>query len=652
MRKRIHEDSEEHFYLNNKAGGSMRTFAQTFQRTSLWLVVLLLVAGGTAFAQVPVSLPNLTAQPGATVTIPVTVGSLTASNIGSYDFEVSCDTTILRFTGADGSGTLSNGLFVVANNSVSPYGPGKMKVVCASGTAILGSGVLVNLTAVAQTKLATTSLQFSNVHLYPVGGFISVALTLTPGSVRVKGVNHAPTLTAITAKSVAEGALLNFTATATDADLPNDTLTYSLKSPPTGATIGNRTGIFDWTPTFGQAGVYPVTVKVTDLDGAADSTVVSITVTHTNRKPTFVSKMRDTTISDITLYTFAYAATDPDAGTTLTYKLESGPTGASVSSSGLFSWTPTAVQLGAFNVVASVSDGSLADTAKSAITVIHVNHKPSFVSKLRDTTINEGTTLTFSYLATDPDAGSTVTYSLVNAPSGAIISASGALIFVPPANPAGSYVITAVASDGSLADTAKATVSVNRKPVNVSRTPSTVSLVSRNVATTFTVVASDPDGNTLTFTWKVNGVTEKTGDNTFTRTFTDAQGTPKTVTAIFADAGGLKDSTVWSFSITPVEGTEFIPTEYALGQNYPNPFNPSTTIRFDLPKEGVVTMEIFNVLGVRVRSLVSGVTFNAGTFMITWDGRDDRGQVVPSGIYLYRISTGDFHAAKRMTLLK
>jgi len=222
-----------------------------------------------------------------------------------------------------------------------------------------------------------------------------------------------------------------------------------------------------------------------------------------------------------------------------------------------------------------------------------------------------------------------------------------------PANPSRTYSFVFIVNDGFLADTAKAAVTVNRKPVRRSFSAS-VTVVSQNRPQQFLVSAYDPDGGSLTFTWKLNGAqVQQGGDSTYTRTFSDPQGTPKSLVCVFSDATGLKDSVSWNFTITWVASYNGeVPIQFDLGQNYPNPFNPSTTIRFDLPKEGTVTMDVFNVLGIRVRSLVHGETFNAGTYMITWDGRDDRNQVVPSGIYLYRISTGDFHAAKRMTLLK
>ncbi|GEM_PF-2453809 len=105
-------------------------------------------------------------------------------------------------------------------------------------------------------------------------------------------------------------------------------------------------------------------------------------------------------------------------------------------------------------------------------------------------------------------------------------------------------------------------------------------------------------------------------------------------------------------SPTGVEEEVVRPTEFSLSQNYPNPFNPSTTIRFGLPKEAPVTLEIYNVLGVKVRTLIAGETMNAALHSVVWDGKDDAGVAVPSGVYLYRIYADQFQASKKMTLIK
>ncbi len=98
-------------------------------------------------------------------------------------------------------------------------------------------------------------------------------------------------------------------------------------------------------------------------------------------------------------------------------------------------------------------------------------------------------------------------------------------------------------------------------------------------------------------------------------------------------------------------GSNPVPTSYALLQNYPNPFNPSTTIQFRLPKVSEVNLTVYNVLGQQVRSLVADVR-EAGTHTIEWDGRDDNGSTVQSGMYFYRIQMPNFTDSRKMTLLK
>jgi flagellar hook assembly protein FlgD len=95
-----------------------------------------------------------------------------------------------------------------------------------------------------------------------------------------------------------------------------------------------------------------------------------------------------------------------------------------------------------------------------------------------------------------------------------------------------------------------------------------------------------------------------------------------------------------------------IPTEFALAQNYPNPFNPSTSIQFDLPKTASVTLEIYNILGISIRSLIRDEAMNSGRYTAVWDGRDEGGRGVSSGVHVYRISAGDFHASKKMAFVR
>ena len=94
-----------------------------------------------------------------------------------------------------------------------------------------------------------------------------------------------------------------------------------------------------------------------------------------------------------------------------------------------------------------------------------------------------------------------------------------------------------------------------------------------------------------------------------------------------------------------------VPEAYGLGQNLPNPFNPSTTIEYEVPESGNVRLIVYNLLGQQVRTLVSD-NIEAGFHTIVWDGADEFGRGVASGIYIYRMSAGEFKATKRMMFLK
>ncbi|RKY89829.1 hypothetical protein DRQ15_08705, partial [candidate division KSB1 bacterium] len=99
------------------------------------------------------------------------------------------------------------------------------------------------------------------------------------------------------------------------------------------------------------------------------------------------------------------------------------------------------------------------------------------------------------------------------------------------------------------------------------------------------------------------------------------------------------------------EGSGVESNVFSLSQNYPNPGNPSTTITFTLPQKAHVTLEIYNLLGQRVRTLVEGVK-EAGSHSVVWDGRDEWGKIVPTGIYLYRLQSADFVRVKKMVLVR
>jgi hypothetical protein len=98
--------------------------------------------------------------------------------------------------------------------------------------------------------------------------------------------------------------------------------------------------------------------------------------------------------------------------------------------------------------------------------------------------------------------------------------------------------------------------------------------------------------------------------------------------------------------VTDVEPGAEIPTVYELGQNYPNPFNPSTVIKFSIPNSGLVTLKVFNILGQEVVTLVNEIK-PIGIYEVSFDASN-----LTTGLYIYRIESGDFTATKKMMLIK
>ena len=116
-----------------------------------------------------------------------------------------------------------------------------------------------------------------------------------------------------------------------------------------------------------------------------------------------------------------------------------------------------------------------------------------------------------------------------------------------------------------------------------------------------------------------------------------------------------KDANVFSINLLPFSidiGTavelvdEEIPATYRLAQNYPNPFNPLTTIAFDLPQSGIVTLKVYDVLGREVAVLTSG-NYPAGSFKTRWEAIG-----FSSGVYFYKIQAGTYFETKKLILLR
>ena len=125
------------------------------------------------------------------------------------------------------------------------------------------------------------------------------------------------------------------------------------------------------------------------------------------------------------------------------------------------------------------------------------------------------------------------------------------------------------------------------------------------------------------------------------------------VTATATDAAGNTSEFSSPYIIAAIDmiQTAQVPTEFSVSQNYPNPFNPATTIYYSLPSRDFVTLEVYNCVGRKIRTLVNQNQV-AGYHSVVWDGQADNGLSLASGIYLYHFKAGTFTAIKKMILIK
>ena len=116
---------------------------------------------------------------------------------------------------------------------------------------------------------------------------------------------------------------------------------------------------------------------------------------------------------------------------------------------------------------------------------------------------------------------------------------------------------------------------------------------------------------------------------------------------------GLWEITLPAGPVTAVEetGDGAVPANSALAQNYPNPFNPGTVIPFQINLGDRVELVVYDLAGQKIRTLVNG-QLAAGSYTADWDGRDQSGVVVASGVYLYQLHAGTHRETRKLTLLR
>ncbi|MGH8014742.1 MAG: beta strand repeat-containing protein, partial [Candidatus Zixiibacteriota bacterium] len=387
--------------------------------------------------------------------------------------------------------------------------------------------------------------------------------------------NQAPILATIGPRATTEGVLLSFAVSSTDPDGTIPNLTTSTL--PTGATFinnGNGTGSFNWTPTFTQAGNYPIRFYASDA-AATDSEVVIITVNEAgNQRPVMATVGNKTTTEGVNL-NFGISATDVD-GTTPVLTSSTLPTGATFidngNGTGTFNWTPSFTQSGTYNNIRFfASDGQLVDTELISINVTEAGNQPPVLATIGSKVTNENVNLNFDISATDPD-GVIPSFTTSTLPSGATFvnngNGTGTFNWTPTFTQAGLYNIVFRASDGAAVDTEVVQISVieagNQEPVLAAIGAKSTT---ENVNLTFGISAVDPDGTipNLTTSTLPTGATfvnngNGTGSFNWTPTFTQSG----TYNITFRATDGLATDTE-RITITVLEAGNQFPVLAAIG---------------------------------------------------------------------------------------
>lgn len=493
---------------------------------------------------------------------------------------------------------------------------------------------------------------------YTQAGAYDVTIFVSDGSmidseivaITVTAANGAPLLTAVDSLLMAEGDTLTVAIGAIDPD--GDPVTLTAENLPSNTAFvdyGDGSGSFTFYPDFTQAGEYAVTFIASD-GLLADSEVVVLTVIAVNQLPVLAAIGPQTVAEGDTL-NLVVSADDPDGTIPMLTASTLPPHAAFLDNgdgTGTFAFTPDFDQAGVVYITFYASDGWAIDSEQVMITVTGVN-RPPVLAAIGSQSVVEGDTLIFDITATDPDADS-LALSAENLPANASFTdhgdGTGRLMFTPAIAQIGVFTVSFMASDGILVDSEAVDITAAvHAPVIITGNvllPGTV--VSYIIDSIETVTAdwsgiyaiSVPYGWSGAVTPTMAGYTFTPADRSYTTVLSDQidqDFIPSLATDVDDETGGP------------------LPDRFSVAQNHPNPFNPSTVIEYAVPKQARVTIAVYDVLGRWVRTLVDEEQ-PAGWHQVVWDGADQAGSGVSTGMYFYRLQAEGFTQTRKMVLMK
>ena len=362
-------------------------------------------------------------------------------------------------------------------------------------------------------------------------------------NLRVRPFNEIPIVSSTPDTIALEDQAYSYPIIATDAN--GDTLTYSLDSGPQGLAVNATTGLVEWTPTQANLGSDSVAVRVDDGKGGLNIHRYLLSVLNTNDLPV-ISSTPDTTATEDSPYSYALVASDPDPVDTLSYSLSAGPTGASIDSLGAFSWTPSQSQVGTQQISLLVSDRNGGSTTQSFAVAVTAFDDLPIIAGSPDTVATEDQTYTFNLNASDEEGGA-LAYALTSGPTAMSLDTTGTLSWTPGQADIGSHAVSVQVSDPagqiSSLNYQLSVLAVNDAPTITVQSPadSTVRTTGGSELS-FSVSATDEEGDTLSFSWTIDDSLQATTDSSFS--YVPSAASLDTVVSRISD-GNTTTSTTW-----------------------------------------------------------------------------------------------------------
>ncbi|MFH0888606.1 MAG: M6 family metalloprotease domain-containing protein [Planctomycetota bacterium] len=369
------------------------------------------------------------------------------------------------------------------------------------------------------------------------------------------------------------------------------------------ATTTNRTFNYTSNPNSRLYSGSDSNMSVTNISDSGATMTADINNSNTDQPPVLTSP-GNKSVGENALLTFTLSASDPD-GDTISYSMAGTPTGSTLNSTtGAFSWTPNYFQSGVYAMTFTATANSLSDSEPINITVNNVDRPPALTSP-GNKSIDENQVLTFTLSATDPD-GDTISYSMAGTPTGSTLnSLTGVFSWTPNYFQSGVYPVTFTATANSLSDSKSITITVN----NIDRSPALTSpgnkSIDENQVLTFTLSATDPDGDTISYSMAgtPTGTTlnSATGIFNWTPDYTQIGIYSITFTATSNVLSDSKTITVTVLLIPPANLTATAISSYAIRLNWTDTSINETGFKIERSPDNITFTQI-SMVGSNITS--------------------------------------------------